>query len=1207
MTKRSSKKTTAAALSKGDAASPAFAHPASVYQTHLMDESAARAQGIRPIRKLLVANRSEIAIRVFRACNEMGIVTVGIYSEEDKLALHRYKCDEAYQVGVGKGPISAYLSMDEIVQLALDKGADAIHPGYGFLSENSEFASKVMGAGLIWVGPDPDVMVKVSDKVSARKLALSLGLPVIPGTPGPVESVEHALKFANKCGYPVMIKASHGGGGRGIRAVNSDAELREMLPLAQREALSAFGSDECFIEKRVLKPKHLEVQILGDKHGSVLHLFERDCSIQRRNQKVIEFAPSLALIAEQRERLCSMAVKFAKAAGYQNAGTVEFLMDPKSDEIYLIEMNTRIQVEHTVTEMVTGIDLVQAQIRIAEGYRLGDPQTRVPAQDQVELKGYAIQARITTENPAKSFTPDYGRITTYRSAAGFGIRLDGGTAYTGAVITPYYDSLLVKLTSHGSDFLEAAARLNRALSEFRIRGLASNIPFLQNVLRHPDFLAGRCDTGFIEANPDLFTWREPRDRANKLLNFLAEITVNGNPIVGEGLKAPAHALIPVAPVAQASRLHVSEDRAGGTLAPQIPSGSKQILEREGAEGLGKWARRQAKLLITDTTFRDAHQSLLATRMRSHDMLAIADFYARRCSNLFSMEMWGGATFDTAMRFLKECPWERLVALREKIPNILFQMLVRGSSAVGYTNYPDNVVREFIKESAQAGMDIFRIFDCLNWLPGLEVAIEAVLKTDRICEAAICYTADINDPSRPKYDLKYYVTMAKELVKRGTHIIGIKDMAGLCKPYAAEKLVKALRDEVGVPVHFHTHDTCGTQGAAILKAGEAGVDIADMAIASMSGLTSQPNLNAIVSQLKGGPRDTGLDIPSLNKIGDYFENVRKFYYPFESDMRAGTAEVYEHEMPGGQYTNLQQQAQSMGLDDRWEEVKREYRAVNFLFGDIVKVTPSSKVVGDMALFLVTNRLKSQDVIEKGKHLSFPESVVQFFEGHIGFPPGGFDPKLQAVILKDRKPLKKRAGALLPPVDLSDLRDSLAKKFGPDISRRDALSAALYDKVFNDFAAARKLYGDPAPIPTKNFLFGMDIDEEIKVEIEPGKTLIVKLISIAEPAKDGTRKVYFELNGMPREAVVRDKLAKTAAVVKRKAEPDNPHHVGAAMPGLIAEVKVSKGSEVKKNDVLMVLEAMKMQVNVAAPKDGVIREVPLKKGDIVEAGDLLAVFE
>jgi len=1185
-------------------------HPASVYQTHLLPPDEIKRRGLRPIKRLLVANRSEIAIRVFRACTEMGITTIGIYSKEDKLALHRYKCDEAYLVGAEKGPIAAYLSMDEIIKLALDKQVDAIHPGYGFLSENAEFATKVIKAGLIWVGPDPSVMGKVSDKVSARALATKLGLPVIPGTPGPVESVEQAIKFANKAGYPVMVKAAHGGGGRGIRIVANDAEMRELLPLAQREALTAFGNDECFIEKRVMQPKHLEVQILGDRHGNIVHLFERDCSIQRRHQKVIEIAPSLTLSPEKREQLCGMAVKFATAAGYQNAGTVEFLMD-RSGDLYLIEMNTRIQVEHTVTEMATGVDLVQAQIRVAEGYKLSDPQTRMPSQKDLRLNGFAIQCRITTENPAKNFTPDYGRITTYRSAAGWGIRLDGGSAFTGAVITPYYDSLLVKVTSFGHDFLEAAARMNRALSEFRIRGIANNIPFVQNVLRHPAFLAGQCDTGFIEANPALFTWPEPRDRANKLLNFLGEITVNGNSIVGEGNKAPANALTPMAPISLKLTLPATP-RSGDVAGKKhgivtVPNGTKQILDKEGAEGLAKWARAQKKLLVTDTTFRDAHQSLLATRMRSYDMLAVADYYAHECSDLFSLEMWGGATFDTAMRFLKEDPWDRLVQLREKVPNILFQMLVRGSSAVGYTNYPDNVVKEFIKESAAAGMDIFRIFDSLNWLPGMETAMEAAIKSGKICEAAICYTADLNDPSRPKYDLNYYITMAKELVKRGTHILAIKDMAGLCKPYAAQKLVKALREEVGVPVHFHTHDTSGTQASSILKAAEAHVDIADMAIASMSGLTSQPNLNSIVATLRDNERDTGLNSNALNKIADYFENVRKFYYPFESDMKAGTAEVYYHEMPGGQYTNLQQQAQSMGMGDRWQEIKDTYRAVNFLFGDIVKVTPSSKIVGDMALFLVSNRLKAKDVVEKGKHISFPESVVQFFEGHIGFPPGGFDKKLQAVILKEKKPLKKRAGELLKPIDLKKLRDKLALDFGAEINFRDALSAALYGKVFEEFASARKKFGNVSPIPTKNFLFGMDMDEEIAVEIESGKTLIVKLISVSEPAKDGTRKVYFELNGMPREAIVKDKLIKSAAVEKPKADPANMHHLGATMPGLVSEVKVSTGAEVKKGNVLMVLEAMKMQVNVAAPIDGIIAAVPVAKGDVVEAGDLLAVFQ
>ncbi len=1163
---------------------------------------------LKPIHRLLVPNRSEIAIRIFRACNEMGIGTVGIYSQEDKLALHRYKCDEAYLTGQGKGPLQPYLGMDEIIQLALEKKIDAVHPGYGFLSENPEFAQKVIKAGLIWVGPKPESMQQVSDKVSARALAMKLGLPVIPGTGGPVKNLNEAVRFAKKIGYPVMIKASHGGGGRGIRRANKESELRELLPLAQREAEASFGNGECYLEKCLVNPKHLEVQILGDHKGNVIHLYERDCSIQRRHQKVIEFAPSLALSEKRRAELCEMAVTFAKAAGYQNAGTVEFLMDSGGNgDLYLIEMNCRIQVEHTVTEEITGVDLVQAQIRIAQGGMLGHREHHLPGQQDISIRGTAIQCRITTENPKKNFAPDYGRITAYRSAAGFGLRLDGGTAFSGALITPYYDSMLVKVTSHATDFREAAARIFRGLREFRVRGLNTNIPFLMNVLRHPTFLEGQCNTGFLDTNPRLFTWTEPRDRANKLLNFLAEIIVNGNPIVPEGKLAPAGLAPPVAPQPEPTvAASVAKARAIRDVGV-LKTGTKQILDRDGPEGLANWIKKQRRLLVTDTTFRDAHQSLLATRMRTYDMLAVADFYAHEASGLFSLEMWGGATFDSAMRFLKEDPWERLVQLRAKIPNILFQMLVRGSSAVGYTNYPDNVVRTFIKESAQAGIDIFRIFDSLNWLPGMEVAIEAALKSGVVCEAAICYTGDLNDPERSKYDLKYYVKLAKELVKRGTHILAIKDMAGLCKPYAAKTLVRALRDEVGVPIHLHTHDTSGCQSATILKAAEAGVDIADLAMAGMSGLTSQPNLNSLVSILRDNPRDTKLEPEALNRVSDYFETVRKFYYPFESEMRAGTAEVWDHEMPGGQYTNLQVQAASLGLGNQWDEVKRQYRAVNFLFGDIVKVTPSSKIVGDMALYLVSNKLTAKDVWTKGEHLSFPESVIQFFQGHIGEPPGGFDRKLQKIILKDRKPLKKRAGALLKKVDLKELENSLSEKYGSGITVHDALASALYEKVYDEFATHRLNYGDVAPIPTKNFLFGMDLDEEILVDIEPGKTLIVKLLSISNPSKEGMRKVYFELNGSPREALIRDKKIKTTVKERRKADPRNPHHLGASMPGVVAEVKVGKGSQVSKGEVLMILEAMKMQVNITAPDDHVVAEVPTEAGETVDAGDLLVVFE
>ncbi len=1127
---------------------------------------------------------------MFRACNEMDIATVGIYSREDKLALHRYKADEAYEIGRGKGPVAAYLGMEEIIALAKDKGVDAIHPGYGFLSERAEFAEAVIAAGMLWVGPSPEVMRKASDKVSLRALAQKIGVPIVPGSVRPVKDLKEARALAAEAGYPVMIKASHGGGGRGIRMVKDEDELKRFWALAQQEALAAFGSGECFVEKCILHPKHLEVQILGDHHGNIVHLFERDCSVQRRHQKVVEFAPSLALTDKQRQEICAMAVQLAKAAGYENAGTVEFLLD-RAGKFYLIEMNTRIQVEHTVTEQVTGVDLVQAQIRIAEGYKLGDAKTRVPAQEKILVNGYAIQCRITTENPANDFAPDYGRISTYRSPGGFGVRLDGGTAFAGALITPYYDSLLVKATCWGSAFDEAARRLHRTLAEFRIRGLSTNLPFLINVVNHPTFLAGKCDTGFIDAHPELFRWRHPQDRASKLLAFLGDVSVNGNPLTRGARKAPEIGIIepPLMP------------HAG-----PIPKGTRDILKEKGPEGLAQWVLHHKALLVTDTTFRDAHQSLLATRMRSFDMLAPADFYARALPGLFSLEMWGGATFDTAMRFLKEDPWERLARLREKIPNILFQMLTRGSSAVGYANYPDNVVKEFVREAAGAGVDVFRIFDSLNWLPNMEVSMDAVLESGKVCEAAICYTGDIDDPKREKYQLSYYVKMAKDLVKRGTHILAIKDMAGLCKPYAAKRLVHALKQEVDVPLHFHTHDTSSVQASAITLAAEAGVHVADMAIASMSGLTSQPNLNALAAVLARNARKTGLDGDALQRVSDYFEKVRALYYPFESPMRSGTADVYYHEMPGGQVTNFYEQAKSLGLESRWGEIKRQYHDVNFLFGDIVKVTPSSKVVGDMALFLVGNHLTAADVKEKGKHLSFPESVIEFFEGKLGMPPGGFDPELQKIILKDRKPLKSRAGALMKPVDWDALQKKLQQDLG-EISWRDTLSSAMYPKVFAEFAATRKAFGDLSVLPTKNFFFGMEPDEEILVEIEKGKTLIIKLISMTEPNKDGMRKVMFELNGSPREINVRDKAVGGPVRERRKAEKGNLHHVAATIPGMVAEVHAGKGSEVKQGDVLMVLEAMKMQVQVTAPRDGVIAEMVADKGSVCESGDLLAVFE
>jgi len=1167
-------------------------HRASVFQRAARSEDELSRRGIRPIRRLLVANRSEIAIRVFRACNELGVETIGVYSAEDRLALHRYKCDEAYQIGAGKGPVAAYLGMDEIVALAVEKKADAVHPGYGFLSENPDFAEKVERAGLIWVGPPPAVMRKVSSKLSSRALAKSLGIPVIPGTDGPVPNVEEARAFAAASGYPIMIKAARGGGGRGIRIADDEAALVRLFPLAREEALLAFGSDEVFLERRLLSPKHLEVQVLGDAHGGLIHLYERDCSVQRRHQKVIETAPGFLSDAE-RAGLCDMAVRFAREAGYRNAGTVEFLRD-RSGDTFLIEMNARIQVEHTVTEMVTGVDLVQAQIRVAEGYALGDSDARLPSQDQVRLNGAAVQCRITTENPLKGFAPDYGRITTFREGAGFGIRLDGGTAFAGAVITPYYDSLLVKVSAHGRDHVEAAARAHRALDEFRIRGVSTNGRFIMNVLAHPTFLSGGCDTGFIEANPELFTWKEPRDRATRLLAFLADVTVNGNPIVPEGARPPEPARTPAAP------RPTPEERK----ARALPSGARAILFREGPQGLARWAREEKRLLVTDTTFRDAHQSLLATRLRTHDMLSVADVYAKRLAGLFSLEMWGGATFDTALRFLKEDPWARLAELRTRIPNILFQMLLRGGSAVGYASYPDGLVRDFVRESAMAGIDIFRVFDALNWVPGMEVAIDAVLESGKVCEAAICYTGDLFDERRPKYDLRYYVALAKDLASRGVHFIAVKDMAGLLKPYAAARLVTALREETGLPVALHTHETAGAQAATIIKAAEAGADIVDLAVASMSGLTSQPNMNALVAAMEDHPeRRTGLDRATLDQVSAYFADVRRLYRPFESDTRAGDPELYAHEMPGGQVTNLREQARSLGLEPRWEEVKRLYRDVNFLFGDIVKVTPSSKVVGDMALFLASNNLRAEDVTTRGKHLSFPESVVQLLEGRIGFPPGGFDPELTSVVLRGRAPLTERAGKGMAPIDLEALRETLAARHGPSIDARDALSSALFGKVFDEFAEARLKWGDISKVPTASFLYGMAVDEEVQVDIEAGKTLIVKLVSIGEPAQDGMRKVYFELNGTPREVVVKDRRAKAVRAERRRADAANPRHVGAGMPGLVAELKAATGLEVKAGEVLLVLEAMKMQVNVAAPADGIVRAVAVARGDVVEAGDLL----
>lgn len=1142
---------------------------------------------IRPFHRVMVANRGEIAIRVFRACTELGISTIAIYSEEDALSLHRNKADEAYLIGKGKGPVEAYLDIEGIIRLAHDKNVDAIHPGYGFLSENSEFARACTEAGIAFIGPSPDVVALMGDKAEARRLASSIGVPIVPGTEGFVPNDESAIEFAETHGYPVLIKAAHGGGGRGIRVAHDHESLIENLAQARSEAKASFGSDALILEKYVQHPKHIEVQVLGDQYGNVIHLFERDCSVQRRHQKITEFAPALALDKGLKERIYEAALRVARAVKYTSVGTAEFLVD-KRGNFYFLEMNTRIQVEHTVTELVTGIDLVQSQIRIAEGYRLSDPRIGIPKPSAIMCRGYALQCRITTEDPARNFRPDIGRLIAYRSPGGFGIRLDAASAYVGAVITPYYDSMLVKVTSWGLTFEQCISKMDRALQEFRIRGVKNNIPFLLNVIRHPVFRKGECDTFFLEEHPELFEVQEPRDRATRLLNFIGDVSVN------RALPRPA-AWVERPPLTP--RIPDVEDGS-----EQIPE-HRRIFEKKGAAGLAEWVINQKRLLITDTTFRDAHQSLLTTRMRTYDMVCIAGATAQIGRDIFSFEMWGGATFDVCMRFLKEDPWERLLRLRKAMPHAMFQMLIRGANAVGYTNYPDNLVREFIKEAASSGIDIFRIFDCFNWIPNMEVAIEATLDTGKVAEAAICYTGDITDPNRDKYTLKYYVNLAKELSAIGAHFIGIKDMAGLCKPYAAEKLVRAIKEETGLPVHFHTHATSGNGEATVLKAAEAGADIVDLAISAMSGLTAQPSLNAIVAALEGGERDTGLDVGGFNKLSVYWEAVREYYAPFEGDMKSTNADVYINEIPGGQYTNLRAQAQSLGLGDGWEEIKRMYADVNRLFGDIIKVTPSSKVVGDLALFLVQNNLNAEDVIKKGDQLNLPESVVDMMRGNLGQPPGGFPTEVERAILKSEEPIRVRPGELIPPADFESTARRLEKQLGRSVTNQDIISDLLYPGVFEEFDRHRALYGDTSLVPTPAFFYGMQPGDEITVEIEEGKTLLIKLFAIGDVESDGRRPLLFELNGQPRPVRITDKSAPVVSQARPKADSSSPQEVGAPLSGKVVKFFVKEGDIVNRDQPLVVIEAMKMQTNIKSPQEGIVERIFASTGESVEAGDLI----
>ena len=1148
---------------------------------------------IRPFKKILAANRGEIAIRIFRAATELGLKTVAIYSHEDLLAIHRYKADEAFLIGAPGEAVKAYLDGDAIIELAHRHGVDAIHPGYGFLSENADFARRCAEKGIVFIGPRPDVLDAMGDKRRARQVAIEAGVPVVPGTDGAIDDVTAVRAFAATHGYPFILKAAFGGGGRGMRIVRRAEEIDEAFARATGEAKAAFGRGELFCERFIENAKHIEVQILGDNHGNCVHLFERDCSVQRRHQKVIEVAPAVSLTDTVRHELYQASLRLAQACRYTNAGTVEFLVDPDG-RFYFIEVNPRLQVEHTITEVITGRDLVQAQIRIAEGRRLADPLIGIANQASVTQRGYAIQCRITTENPENDFAPETGKILAYRSAAGFGIRLDAGTGGAGSVITADFDSLLVKLTAFALDFKDTAAKMLRSLREFRVRGVMTNIPFLENAVTHKTFLSGQATTRFIDESPELLRFRPKRDRGTRLLHALANSIVNGPPGATQPYARPKPFFAPVVPAHHQNR-------------PPLYRDAMSTFRAEGPEALAKWLRAQERVQITDTTFRDAHQSLLATRVRTVDLLAVAPATAQLADTLFSVEMWGGATFDVAYRFLREDPWDRLRNLRAAMPNLLFQMLLRGANTVGYTNYPDNVIRRFIPAAAEAGIDIFRIFDALNWVPNMELAIEEVARAGKIAEACLCYTGDITDPKRTKYDLAYYVRLARDLADRGAHIIAIKDMAGLLKPRAATRLVTALRDAVDLPIHLHTHDTSGNGVAMLLAAIDAGVDAVDAAVSSMSGLTSQPSLNALCAAIGDSPRAPDLDPVALEALADYWEAVREMYYPFESGLRASSADVYQHEIPGGQYSNLRPQAIQLGLGDRWNEIKRNYRAVNDALGDIIKVTPTSKVVGDFALFLMKHDLSVDQVIEQAHRLDFPQSVVDLFMGHLGQPYGGFPAELQAAVLKGREPLTVRAGSIMPDHDFDAAAARLRDRLGRPPLETELLTDALYPAVLAEYLDFHDDFGEIADLPTPALLYGLDVGEQILIEIEPGKTLVIKLTAVGGLTPDGRRMVYFELNGQPREVAVVDVAAGAHIATRPRAEKGNPHHVGATMPGKIINIAVAVGDSVVAGQTLLIAESMKMETAITAAITGRVSEILVARRDPVKGGDLLMRLE
>ena len=1141
---------------------------------------------IKEFRKVLVANRGEIAIRVFRACYDLHLHTVAIYSNEDTNGLFRTRADEAYLIGKNKSPLGAYLDIPDIIDLAKRRGVDAIHPGYGFLSENADFAKACEDNGITFIGPSSEVLGKMGDKLNAKEIAIKCGVPIIPGCEHPLKSADEAAEKASEFGYPVILKAAAGGGGRGMRRCDNEKELRTAYDLVKSEALKAFGNDDIFVEKFLIQPKHIEVQILADNYGNVMHLGERDCSLQRRYQKVVEYAPAWSVPEATREALHADAVKIAQGVGYVNAGTVEFLVDTSTGAHYFIEMNPRIQVEHTVTEMVTGIDLVRAQILIAEGYPLSTPQIGLRCQQDLRINGYAVQCRVTTEDPTNNFAPDSGKITAYRTSGGFGVRLDGGNATTGTIISPYYDSLLVKITCQDNTFEGVCAKASRAINDVHIRGVKTNIPFITKILNHPMFISGLCHTKFIDDTPELFDIEMSRDRATRVLKYIANIQVAEPNAERHQYDAPRF-----------------PEASGKPL-----TGLKYKLDKEGPEAVSKWVKDQKKLLITDTTMRDAHQSLLSTRMRTRDMLKGADGTADILRDCFSLEMWGGATFDVAYRFLRESPWERLEMLREKIPNIPFQMLLRGANAVGYANYPDNLIREFIKEAARSGIDVFRVFDSLNWIPGMELAMDEVLNQNKICEGTICYTGDILNPKNDKYTLKYYVDMAKQLEKRGAHILAIKDMSGLLKPYAAKKLVTELKQEIGIPIQLHTHDTTSNQVATLLMAAEAGVDIVDTAISSLSSLTSQPSMNAIVAALQGQERDTGLDLNGLQKLTDYWADVRLRYEKFDHGLTSPVTDIYQYEIPGGQYTNLEPQVISLGLGSRFAEVKKMYAVVNDMLGDIVKVTPSSKMVGDLAIFMVQNDLTPENICEKGASLSFPDSVVSYFKGMMGQPAWGFPEDLQKIVLKGEEPITCRPGELLEPIDFDKVHDEVAKFLPEDlIDMRAMISYSLYPKVYEDYCKHDKEYGYLMRMGSHVFFNGMALGETNQINIEDGKTLVIKYLGLGDLNEDGLRQVGFELNGMRRDVYVPDPNVTSTVKQTVMADPGDSSQIGAPIPGLLTKLNCKVGDKVKKNDSVAVIEAMKMETAVVATMDGTIKEIHISEGDKVEAGELIISIE